>query len=96
VLRVTLDAVPALVIVDPLVGTEAYTADAARVFVLEEPGVMANAGASGLPFTFRKGTFIYMAWGGLEVLGATSRKSTLTVLRFDGTGFVSERFDLGG
>ncbi len=96
VLRVSLDEVPALVVVDPLVGAEAYTADAARVFVLEEPGVVANAGVSGLPFTFRKGSFIYMAWGGIEVLGATSRKSTLTVLRFDGTGFVSDRFDLGG
>jgi hypothetical protein len=92
VLRVLIDKVPSLIIVDPIDGEEAYTADMARVFVMEEPAVQINGRAAQLPFTFRKGSFVYMAWGGVEVLGARSRRPILAAIRFDGTGFVSERW----
>ncbi len=92
VLRVAIDKVGVLIIVDPIDGDEAYTADMARVFVMEEPGVTVNGRAAGQPFTFRKGNFVYMAWGGVEVLGARSRRPILAAVRFDGSGYVSERW----
>ena len=51
-----------------------------------------NGRAAGQPFTFRKGNFVYMAWGGVEVLGARSRRPILAAVRFDGSGYVSERW----
>ncbi len=94
VLRVLIDKDGVLIIVDPLDGSEAYTADMARVFVMEEPGVVVNGRAAAMPFTFRKGNFIYMAWGGVEVLGATKRRPILAAIRYDGTGYVSERWSV--
>ena len=94
IIRAKLDGQGAIIVVDPLEGKEAYTADKARVFAFAEPMVLANRRVAELPFAFRKGKFVYMAWGASEVLGATKRRHTLVVVRTDGAGILSESWEM--
>lgn len=94
IIRAKVDGKGAIVVVDPLEGKEAYTADKARVFAFAEPMVLADRRVADLPFAFRKGRFVYMAWGASEVLGATKRRHTLVVVRSDGAGILSESWEL--
>ena len=94
IIRTRLDGEGAVIVIDPLEGKEAFTADKARVFAFAEPMVLANNRAAGLPFAFRKGRFVYMAWSATEVLGRTKRKHSLVVLRTDGAGIRSESWHL--
>ncbi len=90
VIRAKIDGEGAVIVIDPLEGDEAFTADKARVFAFQEPMVLANGRAASLPFSFRKGRFVYMAWTSTEVLGRTKRKHSLVVVRTDGAGIRSE------
>jgi len=94
VIRCKIDGQGAVIVIDPLEGKEAFTADKARVFAFAEPMVLANGRAAGLPFAFRKGRFVYMAWSATEVLGRTSRSHAVAVVRTDGTGIRSESWQL--
>lgn len=90
VIRALIDDEGAVIVIDPIEGKEAFTADKARVFAFQEPMVLANGRAAGLPFSFRKGPFVYLAWSATEVIGRTQRQHSLVVLRTDGTGIRSE------
>jgi len=94
IIRAKIDGKGGIIVVDPLEGKEAYTADKARVFAFSEPMVLADRRTADLPFAFRKGKFVYMAWGASEVLGATQRRHTLVVVRSDGAGVLSESWEL--
>ena len=94
VIRAKIDREGAVIVIDPLEGKEAYTADKARVFAFAEPMVVANGRVAALPFSFRKGRFVYMAWSATEVLGRTKRAHSLVVLRTDGSGIRSESWKL--
>ena len=54
----------------------------------------ADARVADMPFAFRRGDFVYLAWGGAEVLDSTTRRHFVNVVRFDGTGFVVDDLDL--
>ena len=93
VLRCDVDGTGALLIVDPL--RESFdNPGQSRVFLLEAPRVRADARPADTPFTFRKGDFVYLAWGGQEVLGPEARRSFVEVVRSDGEGFTLEDVDL--
>ena len=94
VIRAKIDTEGAIIVVDPTEGKEAFTADKARVFAFQEPMVLANGRVADLPFSFRKGPFVYMAWSATEVTGRTSRTHSLVVLRTDGSGIRSESWRL--
>ncbi|HCH66260.1 MAG: hypothetical protein CL927_09335 [Deltaproteobacteria bacterium] len=94
VIRAQVDNEGAVIVIDPLEGKEAFTADTARVFAFQEPMVLANGRAAGLPFSFRKGPFVYMAWSAVEAVGRTQRTHSLVVVRTDGTGIRSESWAL--
>jgi hypothetical protein len=92
-LRAVVDGSGTVIVVDPL--TEAMEKpDQARIFIIETPRVRADARLADTPFTFRKGDFVYLAWGGQEVRGATQRSHFVEVLRSDGAGFVVDDLDL--
>ena len=94
VIRCKIDREGAIIVIDPLEGKEAFTADKARVFAFAEPMVLANGRVASLPFAFRKGRFVYMAWSSTEVLGRTKRSHSLVVVRSDGAGIRSESWKL--
>ena len=94
VIRCLIDGEGAVIVIDPTEGKEAYTADKARVFAFAEPKVVANGRAASLPFSFRKGRFVYMAWSATDVLGSTTRAHSIVVVRTDGTGIRSESWRL--
>jgi hypothetical protein len=93
VLRCDIDGAGALLIVDPL--REAFDDPGqARVFLFDAPRVRADARPADTPFTFRKGDFVYLAWGGQEVLGPQARRSFVEVVRSDGAGFTLDDVEL--
>lgn len=94
IIRARIDGEGAVLVVDPIDVDEAYTADKARIFAFAEPKVEANGRAAELPFAFRKGRFVYLAWGASEVTGRTSREHAIVVVRSDGTGVMSESWPL--
>ncbi len=94
IVRALVDKEGVVLVVDPIEGDEALTAEDARVFLIAEPGVRSDAQAADLPFAFRKGDFVYMAWGGQTSIGRTAKDRFLICLRFDGTGFSVDRFPL--
>ena len=86
ILRTLVDGVGTLIVVDPLTDALRDPA-AARVVLFEAPRVRADTRPADTPFTFRRGEFVYLAWAGQEVLGATARRSFLQVLRSDGSSY---------
>lgn len=86
ILRTLVDGTGTLIVVDPLTDAIRDPA-AARVVLLEAPRVQADTRPADTPFTFRRGQFVYLAWAGQEVLGATARQSFVQVLRSDGAGY---------
>ena len=93
-LRAEIDGAGVLLAVDLVDPGSGRPGAPARVFVLEAPRVKADARIADMPFSFRRGDFVYLAWGGAEVTGATSRRHFINVVRFDGTGFQLEDIDL--
>ena len=93
-MRATIDGKGAVIAVDPIDGKSAASAANARVFVMATDRVMSNRKAADTPFAFRKGDYVYLTWSGNIVTGATSRKLFMEVVRYDGTGFTSDGFDL--
>lgn len=86
ILRTLVDGVGTLIVVDPLTDALRDPA-AARVVLFEAPRVRADTRPADTPFTFRRGEFVYLAWAGQEVLGATARRSFLQILRSDGSSY---------
>jgi hypothetical protein len=93
-LRAEVDGGGALFVVDLVDPASGEPGAPARVFAIEAPHVMSDAKVADMPFAFRRGDFVYLAWGGAEVLGATSRSHFINVVRYDGTGFVLDDMDL--
>lgn len=93
-LRAEVDGAGTLFTVDMVDPASGEPGAPARVFAMEAPRVKADAKLADMPFAFRRGDFVYLAWGGAEVLGATSRSHFVNVVRFDGTGFVLDDIDL--
>ncbi len=92
--RAVVDGEGMLLVVDPYEKSGAASIRDARVFALDEPGVRSDRRVSETPWTFRKGDFVYLAWAGSEVTGPTSRRRFLVVVRTDGEGYATSRFDL--
>ncbi|MEC7947846.1 MAG: hypothetical protein VX265_09785 [Myxococcota bacterium] len=93
-LRAEVDGVGTLFAIDLVDPSSGRPGAPARVFAIETPRVKADAGLADMPFAFRRGDFVFLAWGGAEVLGSTSRRHFVNVVRFDGTGFVVDDIDL--
>ena len=93
-LRAEVDGGGALFVVDVVDPASGEPGGPARVFAMEAPRVKSDAKLADMPFAFRRGDFVYLAWGGAEVLGATSRSHFINVVRYDGTGFVLDDMDL--
>ena len=93
-LRAEIDGTGALFAVDPVDASRGEPSSSARVFAMEAPRVKADARVADMPFAFRRGDFVYLAWGGAEVLDSTTRRHFVNVVRFDGTGFVVDDLDL--
>lgn len=88
VLRAEVDGVGTLFVADLVQAGQGKPGAPARVFAVEAPRVKADNRIADMPFAFRRGEFVYLAWGGAEALGATARRHFVQVVRFDGTGFV--------
>jgi hypothetical protein len=94
VIRATIDQIGVVLIVDPIEGTEAATVEAARVFLFEEPATRAGGMRLDLPFAFRKGDFVYMAWGAERGGPGPGAERHIIAVRADGQSFVVDRFAL--
>lgn len=94
VIRATIDQVGVVLIVDPIEGTEAATVETARVFLFEEPVTRAGGMRLDLPFAFRKGDFVYMAWGAERGGPGPGAERHIIAVRADGQSFVVDRFAL--
>lgn len=93
-LRAEIDGAGALLALDLVDAAGGAPGAPARVFAIEAPRVKSDTKVADMPFAFRRGDFVYLAWGGAEVLGATSRRHFVNVVRFDGTGFVLDDIEL--
>lgn len=88
VLRAHLARVPVVVVVSP-------QADGSpRVFLEEQPRVMADGRPADTPFTFRQGERVSLAWGGVETVGAERRQPFVVVVRPVGSSFSSVAVEL--
>ena len=92
VLRAAIDGQGVVIIVDPIEGDEAVTVEKARVFVFDEPTSKAPNMKLDLPFSFRKGNFVYLAWGAQRPGPGGKDERHVVSVRSDGVGFVVERF----
>jgi hypothetical protein len=93
-IRAEVDGVGTLFAVDLIEATSGAAGAPARVFAIEVPRVKADAHIADMPYSFRRGAFVYLLWGGSEATGATSKNHFVEVVRFDGTGFVVDDLDL--
>ena len=94
VLRAAIDGQGVVIVVDPIEGTEAITVEKARVFVFDEPTSKAQGMKLDLPFAFRKGDFVYLAWGAQRPSGGARVERHVVSVRSDGVGFVVDRFSM--
>lgn len=92
VLRAAIDGQGVVIVVDPTEGTEAVTVEKARVFVFDEPTAKAQNMKLDLPFAFRKGEFVYLAWGAQQPAPGGKVDRHVVSVRSDGVGFVVDRF----
>ena len=93
-IRAEVDGVGTLFAVDLIEVGSGMVGSPARVFAMEVPRVKADARVADMPFSFRRGEFVYLVWGGAEAVGATQKHHFVEVVRFDGTGFVVDDLDL--
>jgi hypothetical protein len=94
VIRAEVDGVGTLFVADLVQAGAGRPGAPARVFAVEAPRVRADSRIADMPFAFRRGEFVYLAWGGAETLGTTRRRHFVQVVRFDGTGFVLDDISL--
>jgi len=94
VIRGLIDGTPVVMVLDPIQQNSPTSATSSRLFIAPSPGVLANSSVAGTPFSFRKGDHVYMAWSGVTHTGKTTTQTSLSVVRFDGTGYVVDDFEL--
>ena len=92
VLRATYEGQGIVIVVDPLEGNEITANGGWRVFASAAPRMLPNGPGVEQPFSFRKGDYVYLAWGIRK--GTGPEGAAVEVVRFDGTGFVATDYEL--
>jgi hypothetical protein len=93
VVRATYEGQGIVFVLDPIEGSEILTTAGVRVFSSAAPRILPGGPGLEQPFSFRKGDYVYLAWGIRQ--GSGPEGLAVEVVRSDGVGFVSSATALG-